>query len=37
VKSILLAEDEFGIAEVLAVALEDDGYRVVMAPNVGRP
>jgi CheY-like chemotaxis protein len=33
VKTILLVEDEFGLAEILAMTLEDDGYRVVPAAN----
>jgi CheY-like chemotaxis protein len=33
VQTILVVDDEFGVAEVLAVELEDEGYRVVMAAN----
>src|SRR5689334_3083773 len=32
-KTILIVDDEFGIAEVLADALMDDGYRIVVASN----
>ncbi|OYD81963.1 response regulator [Azospirillum brasilense] len=32
-KTILLVEDEFGIAGVLTVLLEDAGYRVLSAGN----
>ena len=32
-KTILLVEDEFGIAGVLTVLLEDAGYRVFSAAN----
>ena len=32
-QTILVVDDEFGVAEVLAVELEDEGYRVVMAAN----
>ena len=32
-KTVLIVDDEFGIAEVLALTLEDDGYRVVLAAN----
>lgn len=32
-KTILLVEDEFGIAGVLRLILEDEGYRVFVAPN----
>lgn len=32
-KTILLVEDEFGIAGVLTVLLEDEGYRVLSAAN----
>ena len=32
-KTILLVEDEFGIAGVLTLLLEDEGYRVFAAAN----
>ena len=32
-KTILLVEDEFGIAGVLTMLLEDEGYRVFAAAN----
>ena len=32
-KTILLVEDEFGIAGALSVLLEDEGYRVFTAAN----
>ncbi|WP_207483291.1 response regulator [Arenibaculum pallidiluteum] len=32
-RTVLLVEDEFGIADVLARVLEDEGYRVVTAGN----
>ena len=32
-KTILLVEDEFGIAAALALLLEDEGYRVISAAN----
>jgi CheY-like chemotaxis protein len=32
-RTVLLVEDEFGVAEVLVSALEDEGYRVVSAGN----
>lgn len=32
-RTILVVEDEFGAAEVLMTALEDEGYRVVLAAN----
>lgn len=32
-QTILVVDDEFGVAEVLAAELEDEGYRVVMAAN----
>lgn len=31
--TILVVEDEFGAADVLMAALEDEGYRVVVAAN----
>lgn len=31
--TILVVEDEFGAADVLMAALEDEGYRVVLAAN----
>ena len=31
--TILVVEDEFGVAEVVMTALEDEGYRVVLAAN----
>jgi CheY-like chemotaxis protein len=33
VLTILVVEDEFGAADVLMAALEDEGYRVVLAAN----
>jgi CheY-like chemotaxis protein len=33
VLTILVVEDEFGVAEVVMTALEDEGYRVVLAAN----
>jgi CheY-like chemotaxis protein len=33
VHTILVVEDEFGAADVLMTALEDEGYRVVLAAN----
>lgn len=32
-RTILVVEDEFGAADVLMAALEDEGYRVVLAAN----
>ncbi|HET8728165.1 MAG TPA: response regulator [Alphaproteobacteria bacterium] len=32
-RTILVVDDEFGIAEVLVTALEDEGYRVFVAAN----
>lgn len=32
-RTILVVEDEFGAADVLMTALEDEGYRVVLAAN----
>lgn len=32
-KTILVVDDEFGIAEVLVLALEDEGYRVFSASD----
>ncbi len=32
-RTILVVDDEFGVADVLAAALEDEGYRVVTAAN----
>lgn len=32
-KTILLVDDEFGIVDVLAMLLEDEGYRVFSAAN----
>lgn len=32
-QTILVVDDEFGAIEVLAAALEDEGYRVVTAAN----
>lgn len=31
--TILVVEDEFGAADVMMAALEDEGYRVVVAAN----
>jgi CheY-like chemotaxis protein len=33
VQTILVVDDEFGVVEVLTAALEDEGYRVVVAAN----
>jgi CheY-like chemotaxis protein len=33
VHTILVVEDEFGVADVLMATLEDEGYRVVLAAN----
>jgi CheY-like chemotaxis protein len=33
VQTILVVDDEFGVVEVLVAALEDEGYRVVVAAN----
>lgn len=32
-RTILVVEDEFGAADVIMAALEDEGYRVVLAAN----
>lgn len=32
-KTILIVEDEFAIADMLSALLEDEGYRVVLASN----
>lgn len=32
-RTILIVDDEFGSTDVLAAALEDEGYRVFTAPN----
>lgn len=32
-QTILVVEDEFGAADVVMAALEDEGYRVVIAAN----
>ena len=32
-KTVLVVDDEFGIADVLVTALEDEGYRVFTAAN----
>ncbi|MDX6805299.1 response regulator [Terrihabitans rhizophilus] len=32
-RTILVVDDEFGVADVLAAALEDEGYRVNTAAN----
>lgn len=32
-KTILVVDDEFGIIDALSMLLEDEGYRVVTAPN----
>lgn len=32
-KTVLVVDDEFGVADVLAAILEDAGYRVVTASN----
>jgi len=32
-KTILVVEDEFAIADMLSASLEDEGYRVVLASN----
>ena len=31
--TILVVEDEFGVADVVVTALEDEGYRVLVAAN----
>lgn len=31
--TILVVDDEFGVAEVLAAELQDEGYRVLIAAN----
>jgi len=33
VQTVLVVDDEFGVVEVLVAALEDEGYRVVVAAN----
>jgi DNA-binding response OmpR family regulator len=33
VLTILVVEDEFGVADVVVTALEDEGYRVLVAAN----
>jgi CheY-like chemotaxis protein len=33
VLTVLVVEDEFGVADVLVTALEDEGYRVLVAAN----
>jgi len=33
VQTILVVDDEFGAVEVVTAALEDEGYRVLSAPN----
>jgi CheY-like chemotaxis protein len=33
VPTILVVDDEFGVADILAAALEDEGYRVITAAN----
>jgi CheY-like chemotaxis protein len=33
VQTILIVDDEFGVVDVLVKALEDEGYRVVVAAN----
>jgi CheY-like chemotaxis protein len=33
VQTILVVDDEFGVVEVLTAALEDEGYRVMVAAN----
>lgn len=32
-QTVLVVDDEFGVVEVLVAALEDEGYRVVVAAN----
>jgi CheY-like chemotaxis protein len=32
-KTILIVEDEFAIADMLAATLEDEGYKVILAGN----
>lgn len=32
-RTVLVVEDEFGVADVIVSALEDEGYRVVVAAN----
>ncbi|HEU4600839.1 MAG TPA: response regulator [Steroidobacteraceae bacterium] len=31
--TVLVVEDEFGVADVVVTALEDEGYRVLIAAN----
>jgi len=33
VLTVLVVEDEFGVADVVVTALEDEGYRVLVAAN----
>jgi len=32
-RTVLVVEDEFGVADVIVSALEDEGYRVIVAAN----
>ena len=32
-RTVLVVEDEFGVADVIVAALEDEGYRVIVAAN----
>jgi CheY-like chemotaxis protein len=32
-QTVLVVEDEFGVADVIVSALEDEGYRVIVAAN----
>ena len=32
-KTILIVEDEFAIADMLAATLEDEGYKIILAGN----
>lgn len=32
-RTVLVVEDEFGVADVIMAALEDEGYRVIVAAN----
>lgn len=35
-KTVLVVEDEFGVADLIATALEDEGFRVVKAAHGGQ-
>jgi CheY-like chemotaxis protein len=36
VKTVLVVEDEFGVADLIATALEDEGFRVLKAAHGGQ-